>query len=206
MEEALEPLGMGELAHDLALPRGADLLVILLAFDTALNPQLFLGPADVHELVADGPAVGLPQHVDDLTERRGLQAQHVVDEDRPVQIAVGEAVRFRIELGMVFPGFEGEGIEIGQEMPADAIGADQHQGPHGVQGRLPAPGRRFPAVAPGVARDAALTFLVAVLEQVAASPGRAPGRRQHVRGVVAQAGEELPPSRSQRCRIVEERT
>ena len=98
--------------------------MIFLAFDAALDPLLVLDPGDVHELVADGAAVGLPQHIDDFAKRRGLKSQHVVDENRPVQIVVGKAIRPWIEFGVVFPEFEVEGVEIRQEMPADAMGAN----------------------------------------------------------------------------------
>ena len=60
----------------------------------------------------------------------------MVEEDRPVEIGIGEAVAARIELFGVLARLEAERIEIGMEMAAHAEGADQHQGAHRIAGRL----------------------------------------------------------------------
>ena len=41
---------------------------------------------------ADVPAVGAAQDLQDLAHGRRLEAQHLVDEDRPVEVGLGEAV------------------------------------------------------------------------------------------------------------------
>ena len=46
---------------------------------------------------------------------------------RPVHVGFGKAVRLRIELLLVLLRLEPERIELGVEMPAHAVGADQHQ-------------------------------------------------------------------------------
>ena len=61
--------------------------------------------------------------------------EHHVEEDRPVEIGLGEAVGRRIELFLVVRRLEAERIEIGVEMAAHAIGADQHERAHRIAGR-----------------------------------------------------------------------
>ena len=98
---------------DLALAGEGDLLVA--ALDALLQPGLLVGIGDVHVLHADVAAVGAPQDREDLAEGRGLEAQHVVEEDRPVVVALGEAVAGRIELaGVARVTARPSGIEIGR--------------------------------------------------------------------------------------------
>ena len=56
----------------------------------------------MHELDAEAGAIGSLQDIGDLPDRRVLEAEHVVDEDRPVEIAgaetVGRRVEFRLRL------------------------------------------------------------------------------------------------------------
>ena len=70
------------------------------AFHPALDPGLLVGILDVHELDADRAAIGLAQDGLDLAQRRGFAAEHVVDEDRLVEVVVGETIGARIELGV----------------------------------------------------------------------------------------------------------
>ena len=56
------------------------------------------------------------------------RAQHVVDEDRPVEVGVGEAVGLRIKLRHAGCGIcRPSGSSSRFQMAADAIGPDQHQ-------------------------------------------------------------------------------
>ena len=93
------------------------------------------GDGDVHELDADLPAVGAAQDLEDLAHGRGLEAEHVVDEDRAVEIGVGEAVGLGLQLRVHLALGEAQRIEVGGEMAHDAIGADQHQRADAVLGR-----------------------------------------------------------------------
>src|SRR5690606_13779248 len=92
LAEPLEVLRLDELVEDgpTALEREPD--VLGLALDALLNPRLLHRRGDVHELDADLPAVGPPQDLEDLPDRRRLQAEHLVDEDRPVEVGLGEAI------------------------------------------------------------------------------------------------------------------
>ena len=88
VEELLEALGLDELLQDgaLALAGEGDLLVRPL--DAELHPCLLVRIRDVHELEADGRAIGAAQDVEHLAHGRVLEAEHVVDEDRPVVVGL----------------------------------------------------------------------------------------------------------------------
>ncbi len=134
VQEALEALGLDQLLQDrdLALGRETDLLAASL--DPLLDPGLLLGIGDVHVLHSDVPAVGAAQDVEDLAQGRGLQPQHVIEEDRPVEVLFREAVGGRVELGVLDPRVQPQGVEVGLKVAADPIGPDQHDRPHRIQG------------------------------------------------------------------------
>ena len=69
-------------------------------------------------------------------QRRELEPEHAVEEDRAVHVGIGEAVGARIELLLVLGRLEPERIEVGVEMAARPIGADQHQRMDRVARRL----------------------------------------------------------------------
>ncbi len=127
LAERLEALGLGELGQDGALRRGVECGAPGRAFHLALDPRFLIGILDVHELDTDRTAIGLAQDGLDLAQRGGLAAQHIVDEDRLVEVVVGETigprVQFRVRPGNLQP----ERIEPRLQMAAHAIGADQHQ-------------------------------------------------------------------------------
>src|SRR5215813_3209307 len=122
--EFLEAFRLDQLVEDraLAFAREGDLLVGTL--DALLDPGLLLRVRNVHELDADGLAVGALQDRDDLAHGRELEAEHLVEEDLAVQVTLAEAVAARIELLVVPLRLEPERIEIGVEVAADAVGAD----------------------------------------------------------------------------------
>ena len=96
-------------------------------FDALLDPALLRAVGDVQELDAERLAIGAAQDGDDLADGAEFEPEHLVEEDRAVEIGVAEAVGARIELLLVLRRLEPERIEIGVEMAARAIGADQHQ-------------------------------------------------------------------------------
>ena len=59
------------------------------------------GIGDVHELDAERRAIGAAQDLQHLADGREFQAEHVVDEDRPVVVGLGEAVARRVQLLVV---------------------------------------------------------------------------------------------------------
>ena len=86
----------------------------------------------MQELDAERLAVGAAQDGDDLAQGREFEAEHLVEEDLAVEIGLGEAVGARIELRLVLLRLEPERIELGVEMAAGAVGADQHQRVDGI--------------------------------------------------------------------------
>ena len=81
----------------------------------------------MHELDAERLAVGATQDGDDFAHRREFEAEHHIEENFAVEIGFGEAVGFRIEFGFGRLDLDAERIELGVEVAADAVGADQHQ-------------------------------------------------------------------------------
>ena len=133
--EFLEAFGLDQLVEDgaLALAGESDLLVG--PFDALLDPALLRAVGDVQEFDAERLAIGAAQDGDDLAHGAEFEAEHLVEENRPVEIGVAEAVGARIEFLLVLRRLEPERIEIGVEMAARAIGADQHQRADRVAGR-----------------------------------------------------------------------
>ena len=135
VEEALEVLGLDELLEDrlLALRREADLVVG--AFDAVLDPGALLGVGDMHVLGADMAGIGALQDVEHLAKRAEFEPERAAEIDRAVVVGLGEAVGLGLELGMLAAGDEFERVELGGEMAAGAVGADQRAGAQRVARR-----------------------------------------------------------------------
>ena len=91
----------------------------------------------MHELDADIATIGFVANLDDLLDRRRFQAEHVIDEDRPVEIAFREAVARRIEVGVRNLVDQSQRVEIGVQVATDPIVPDQHEGAQRIRRRLP---------------------------------------------------------------------
>ena len=156
-------------------------------------------------------AIGAPQDGDDLVQRAEFEAEHVVEKDRAVEIGLGEPVGARIKLLLVVRRRQAERIEVGVEMAAGAIGADQHERAYRVAGRALDVGRgkrdafrlrlrlHFAADCSAGLGPLPAERLSKVsglgLRPARPGPGRAPGAFGHVAAVVFQALEERPPFR-----------
>ena len=210
-----KPSDLDQLVEDraLALAREGDLLVG--ALDALLDPALLVGIRDVHELDAERLAVGALTDRDDLAQRGEFEPQHVIEEDLAVEVGLGEAVGARIELLVVLARLEAERIEIGVEVAADAIGADQHQRAHRVARRLLHIGRRqLDAGALRLRAHLVADLLlglgplaverrerVVALDERRLLPRGAARALGDVGGVVLQAAEEVAPLGIDRVRI-----
>ena len=132
-EEALEAFRLDQFVEDrlLAFRREGNLLVRPL--DTALQPGLLCRVGNVHELDAERRAVGALEDRENFVERAHLEAEHVVDEDRPVHVLRAETVAFGLQFGIALLFAKLQGIEVGDQMAPDPVGPDQHQCTHGVE-------------------------------------------------------------------------
>ena len=215
--EFFEAFGFDQLVEDgaLALAGEGDLLVG--PFDALLNPALLRAVRDVQKLDAERLAIGAPQDGDDLADGAEFEAEHLVEKDRAVEIGLAEAVGARIELLLVLDRLEPERIEIGVEMAARPIGADQHQRPDGVarrpldvgRGKLDAAALRLRLDLDADAVADLGPVAVERRDEIAARQRRpiGPGPRRAVRvlfnvgSVVLQALEERLPLGIDRLRI-----
>ena len=155
VDEFLERLRLDQLVEDRLLTLVGEADVLLLTLDALLDPGLLHRVGNVRELHADVPAVGATQDLQDLTHGRRFKAEHAVEEDRPVEVGIGEAVglglQFLVDLAVV----EAEWIEVGNEVAHHAIGADQHQRADAVLRRAHRRDRvHLEALGVGLLRDA----------------------------------------------------
>ena len=211
LQEFLEALRLDELVENRLFAERRELDPLLAAFDAALNPAALIDVGDVHILDADLGAVGLPHDVDDLAhgEHGMLGAERVVEIDGTVEIGLQEAVSRRQELGMILPLGQAQRIEVGGQMPAHAIGADERQGGNRVVGGAErGGGRQLGALGLCLLADRGLddavrgyrSSLRLIAEAVAVGrrpvwpdPRRASRLLGDAGRVVAQALEESPP-------------
>ena len=90
----------------------------------------------MHELHPKRRAIGAPQNLDDLPHCPRFETEHIVDEDRPVEVVGPEAVAGGVEFGLRFRFAQPQRVEIGSQMAAHSVGPDDHQGADGIE-RLP---------------------------------------------------------------------
>src|SRR5689334_20818652 len=123
--ELLEAFGFDELVENgaLALAREGDFLIRSL--DALLDPALLRGIGNVEEFDAKRLTIGSAQDGDDLADGAELEPEHMIEKNPPVEIGFAKTVRARIELCLVLRRLEPERIEIGVEMPARPVGANE---------------------------------------------------------------------------------
>ncbi len=208
--EPLEGLRLDQLVEDGALAFDREVDVLVATLDALLDPGLLHRRGDVHELHADLPAVGAAQDLEDVAHGGDLETQHLVDEDRAVEVGVREAVGLRPQLLVDLALGEAERIEVGGEVAHHAIGADQHEGADAVlrgaqrgHRRQLEAGRRRLGIEPVldlalggavVACERAKQVLVVVYLLHRPRPGRTVVAVAFGRAVLLlQRGEEMPP-------------
>ena len=134
-EELFERIGLVEQVEDV------DLLVAgqgegFSALHLLLNPALLVHLLHVHELDADGSAVRVAQHPEDLAEGQAILAADAgVDAPRTglklaVEVPDGEAVGDRVEFLVDLGDLGRQRIEFGDEVAAAAVHVDQHGDAH----------------------------------------------------------------------------
>ena len=206
VEEFFEYLGLDQAAQDRLLALGGEFGAVFDRLDPGLDPRLLVRILDVHEFHADGAGIGRLAAGDDLAQRRGVaEAEIVVDIDAPVEVTRREAVGFVVQLRVVLAHLDAQRIEVGQQMAAHPVAADQDQRADRIPGRLADLGVRR-----GRRRRAGrATMPVGRSISVAHDAGR-PGRPvrpgqvgQRRLGAVVQIVEEIPPVVGDRARIGE---
>jgi hypothetical protein len=200
VQEAFEGLRRGQTLQDRALARLGEVGLIVNRLDAFLDPGLLVRLLDVHEFDPDGAAIGLAHNLEDLPQGRSFQAQHVVDEDRPVQILGLEAVGRGIELRMGLDGLEAERVQVGLQVAAHPVGPDHHQRPDRIQsGRADVLCGDVP-VADHAGGHGLGTAAVSGQVRTTARPAVEAG--QQGPGLVVQIGEKAAPERIDRLGIV----
>src|SRR5262245_19828568 len=125
--EFLEAFGLDQLVEDRALAFAGERDLLVRPLDALLDPTLLRGVGDVHELDAERLAIGAAKDCENFAQRAEFEAEHAVEKDLAVVVRFGEAVGARIEILLVMVRLEAERVEIGVEVPARAVGANQHQ-------------------------------------------------------------------------------
>ncbi len=202
--EFLEHLGIGQALQDRALAHHREFGVVARHLDTRLDPLALLELLDVHVFDADLVRIRRLERRQDLLQGRDFEAEEIVDEDRPVEIGLGEAVGRRIEVGMISRALQPERIEIGDQMAPRAIGADQVHRAQGVERRLLRIGgqldrRRGVTVGQPHGRGMAVDDL----QRRRTAPARTRDLLLDAVGLVLELREELPPALIDAGRVFE---
>ena len=122
-EELLERLGGVQPLEDAVLGVLVERRVGTL--DLGLDPALLLGVLDVHVLDADRAAVRVAQHAEQVAERHLLRAGDATGEELAVEVPDRQPVRRRVELLGHRRLLPLQRIEVGDQVAADAVDADQ---------------------------------------------------------------------------------
>ena len=126
LQERLERLGGVEPAEDVLLLLAVGLLVLDL--DPLLEPLALLGVGDVHVLHADGAAVGVAQHAEDVAQRHQPLAGEAADGELAVEVPQRQAVLEDVEVG-VGADLELERVGVGHEVAVAPVGLDDLDDP-----------------------------------------------------------------------------
>ena len=129
-EEPLECFGGVEAVQDVQLLGGVE--GALGAFDLIADPALLVRIQDVGVVHAEGPAVGVAQESQDLSQREpvtaprgGLEPVGLAHLELPVEVPDGETVAGRVEV-LVQVGFvQRQGVQVGDEVAPVPVGGDE---------------------------------------------------------------------------------
>ena len=125
-QEALILLGFHQLVEDGALAVGGEVDFLVASLELLLQEAALLHIIDVHILEADVPAVVALQDAHQLADGGRLEAKRPADMHRPVEILLAKAMPARRQVRRQVACRQPQRIEIGGQMPAHPVGADQH--------------------------------------------------------------------------------
>src|SRR4029078_74197 len=91
---------------------------------------------DMHVFGADMAGIDALEYVEHLSQRAEFETERAAEIDRPVVVGPGETVGLRLEFRVLAPNGEFEWIELGDEMTAGAVVADQRAGSERVARRI----------------------------------------------------------------------
>src|SRR6516162_1109914 len=132
--EYFEALGLDQFVEDGALALAGKRDFLVWPLDALLDPAFLRRIGNVEEFHAERLTISPAQNGDDLMDSAEFKPQHIVEKNPAVEVGLAEAIRARIKLLFVLRRFEPERIEIGMEVPARPISADEHQGPDRIAG------------------------------------------------------------------------
>ena len=99
--------------------------LLVLALDLGLDPLLLVGVLDVHVLDADGAAVRVAQHAEQVAEAHLVDAADAVGEELAVEVPDRQPVGRGVEFAWRVRLLPSQRIEVGDEVAAHAVDADQ---------------------------------------------------------------------------------
>src|SRR5262249_34036992 len=105
-------------------------------FYASLDPTLLRGIGDVHELDPKRLAISAAKDGENFAQRAEFKPEHAVETDLAVVIGFREAIGGGVEIFLVVMRLQPKRVEIGIEVPARSVGADQHQGANRIARRL----------------------------------------------------------------------
>ena len=123
---SVRTLGRDQAAKGLAANLRRERDTRLWGLDPALDPGLFTGILDVPILDADLLAVGLAQDGQDLAQGSAFEAAEAAGDELAVEVPHGQPISGRVQFGVV-QGMGAERIEVGDQMPTDAVQVDELQ-------------------------------------------------------------------------------
>ncbi len=127
VEKPFEGLRLGQCPQDLFSYSGREDRAALTILELFLDPRPLGRCLNVHVLDADPAAIRLAQNRDDLAQAGALAAGQIGYKDLAVEVRLTKAVTAKVEFRIGTPLFQPERVEIGFEMAAHPVGADQLQ-------------------------------------------------------------------------------
>ena len=122
----LQALGGGQPLQHVLAHLVAELRRAAHRLEALLQPALLLGIDDMHDLAADGAAVGLLQRLDDIAQRRLVQPQEEgAGLELGIEILLSELVEGEVEVGNGKLAAQAQRIDVGLLVTAEAVGVDQ---------------------------------------------------------------------------------